>query len=87
MEAWKPVVKAIHQKKSPFFCQLWHVGRASSVGKNAFPWQPVMLLLLVSYCCSFSLLYIMTCFVFLAHVLCCTVLPSLASYDLMELCV
>lgn len=31
VEAWKPVVKAVHQKKSPFFCQLWHVGRATSV--------------------------------------------------------
>jgi hypothetical protein len=34
VEAWKPVVKAVHQKKSPFFCQLWHVGRATSVGEE-----------------------------------------------------
>ena len=42
IEAWKPIVKAVHSKKSPFFLQLWHVGRASSVGKSALnlvsPW-------------------------------------------------
>lgn len=32
IEAWKPIVEAVHKKKSPFFLQLWHVGRASSVG-------------------------------------------------------
>ncbi|KAL3141539.1 hypothetical protein ABBQ32_004789 [Trebouxia sp. C0010 RCD-2024] len=31
IEAWKPIVKAVHNKKSPFFLQLWHTGRASSV--------------------------------------------------------
>lgn len=35
VEAWKPIVKAVHAKKSPFFLQLWHVGRASSVGEHA----------------------------------------------------
>ncbi|XP_043704306.1 12-oxophytodienoate reductase 7-like [Telopea speciosissima] len=28
-EAWKKVVDAVHAKGSLFFCQLWHVGRAS----------------------------------------------------------
>ncbi|XP_021902030.1 12-oxophytodienoate reductase 3 isoform X2 [Carica papaya] len=29
LEAWKKVVNAVHAKGSIFFCQLWHVGRAS----------------------------------------------------------
>ncbi|XP_022147663.1 12-oxophytodienoate reductase 3 [Momordica charantia] len=29
VEAWKPVVDAVHAKGSIIFCQLWHVGRAS----------------------------------------------------------
>ncbi|EFJ10525.1 hypothetical protein SELMODRAFT_183867 [Selaginella moellendorffii] len=29
VQAWKPVVKAVHDKGAIFFCQLWHVGRAS----------------------------------------------------------
>lgn len=32
IEAWKPIVEAVHKKNSPFFLQLWHVGRATSVG-------------------------------------------------------
>ncbi|KAL2622666.1 hypothetical protein R1flu_002871 [Riccia fluitans] len=27
--AWKPIVKAVHDKGGIFFCQLWHVGRLS----------------------------------------------------------
>ncbi|XP_051181048.1 uncharacterized protein [Lolium perenne] len=27
VEAWKPIVNAVHQKGAVFFCQLWHVGR------------------------------------------------------------
>ncbi|KAI3962432.1 hypothetical protein MKW98_010983 [Papaver atlanticum] len=30
VEAWKPIVKAVHEKGGIFFCQLWHVGRVSS---------------------------------------------------------
>ncbi|KAI3445567.1 hypothetical protein Pfo_002232 [Paulownia fortunei] len=30
VEAWKPVVQAVHQKGGIFFCQLWHVGRVST---------------------------------------------------------
>ncbi|CAL0324636.1 unnamed protein product [Lupinus luteus] len=29
VEAWKNIVDAVHAKGSIFFCQLWHVGRAS----------------------------------------------------------
>lgn len=29
IEAWKPIVKAVHDKGGVFFLQLWHVGRAS----------------------------------------------------------
>lgn len=29
VEAWKPVVEAVHSKGGFIFCQLWHVGRAS----------------------------------------------------------
>lgn len=30
VEAWKPIVKAVHDKGGIFFCQLWHVGRVSN---------------------------------------------------------
>ncbi|KAI3868451.1 hypothetical protein MKW92_021839 [Papaver armeniacum] len=30
VEAWKPIVKAVHEKGGIFFCQLWHAGRVSS---------------------------------------------------------
>jgi len=32
VEAWKPVVNAVHAKGGIFFCQIWHVGRASDMG-------------------------------------------------------
>ncbi|RWW44470.1 hypothetical protein BHE74_00049785 [Ensete ventricosum] len=32
VEAWKPIVDAVHAKGGVFFCQLWHVGRVSSTG-------------------------------------------------------
>ncbi|GAY67722.1 hypothetical protein CUMW_258830, partial [Citrus unshiu] len=32
VEAWKPIVDAVHQKGGIFFCQLWHVGRVSTFG-------------------------------------------------------
>eukprot|EP00835_Amoeboradix_gromovi_P006639 NODE_825_length_3896_cov_0.504346.p1 type:complete len:334 gc:universal NODE_825_length_3896_cov_0.504346:2902-1901(-) len=28
IEAWKPIVKAVHSKKSIFYMQIWHTGRA-----------------------------------------------------------
>ncbi|GER37859.1 12-oxophytodienoate reductase [Striga asiatica] len=30
VEAWKPIVEAVHAKGAVFFCQLWHVGRVSN---------------------------------------------------------
>ncbi|KAK6136034.1 hypothetical protein DH2020_030244 [Rehmannia glutinosa] len=27
VEAWKPIVRAVHEKGGIFFCQLWHAGR------------------------------------------------------------
>ena len=33
VEAWKPIVDAVHAKGGLFFCQLWHVGRVSNKGK------------------------------------------------------
>nr|XP_043638307.1 12-oxophytodienoate reductase 1-like [Erigeron canadensis] len=32
VEAWKPVVKAVHDKGGIIFCQIWHVGRVSNYG-------------------------------------------------------
>ncbi|KAK9806581.1 hypothetical protein WJX73_004673 [Symbiochloris irregularis] len=29
VEAWKPIIKAVHDKGAVFLCQLWHTGRAS----------------------------------------------------------
>ncbi|XP_062163540.1 putative 12-oxophytodienoate reductase 11 [Alnus glutinosa] len=29
VEAWKPIVNAVHEKGGIFFCQLWHAGRVS----------------------------------------------------------
>jgi hypothetical protein len=33
VEAWKPIVDAVHRKGALFFCQIWHVGRVSTNGK------------------------------------------------------
>ncbi|KAI5440278.1 putative 12-oxophytodienoate reductase 11 isoform X1 [Lathyrus oleraceus] len=30
VEAWKPIVDAVHAKGSVFFCQIWHAGRVSN---------------------------------------------------------
>ncbi|KAJ7957980.1 12-oxophytodienoate reductase-like protein [Quillaja saponaria] len=30
VEAWKPIVNAVHKKGGIFFCQLWHAGRVSN---------------------------------------------------------
>eukprot|EP00262_Sarcandra_glabra_P010875 TRINITY_DN2644_c0_g1_i1.p1 TRINITY_DN2644_c0_g1~~TRINITY_DN2644_c0_g1_i1.p1 ORF type:complete len:367 (-),score=59.13 TRINITY_DN2644_c0_g1_i1:297-1397(-) len=32
VEAWKPIVDAVHEKGGVFFCQIWHVGRVSNSG-------------------------------------------------------
>jgi 2,4-dienoyl-CoA reductase-like NADH-dependent reductase (Old Yellow Enzyme family) len=34
VEAWRPIVQAVHAKGGLFYCQLWHVGRASHPGAN-----------------------------------------------------
>ncbi|XP_020246264.1 putative 12-oxophytodienoate reductase 11 isoform X2 [Asparagus officinalis] len=30
VEAWKPIVDAVHEKGGIFFCQIWHAGRVSN---------------------------------------------------------
>ncbi|XP_026430370.1 putative 12-oxophytodienoate reductase 11 isoform X2 [Papaver somniferum] len=30
VEAWKPIVQAVHEKGGFFFCQIWHTGRAAT---------------------------------------------------------
>jgi 2,4-dienoyl-CoA reductase-like NADH-dependent reductase (Old Yellow Enzyme family) len=35
VEAWKPVIEGVHQKGGVFFCQIKHVGRASTYGTTA----------------------------------------------------
>ncbi|XP_062025718.1 12-oxophytodienoate reductase 2-like [Rosa rugosa] len=32
VEAWKPIVNAVHARGGIFFCQIWHVGRVSNAG-------------------------------------------------------
>ncbi|KAL1831442.1 hypothetical protein ACET3Z_001093 [Daucus carota] len=32
VEAWKPIVDAVHAQGGVFFCQIWHVGRVSNTG-------------------------------------------------------
>ncbi|CAA7396554.1 unnamed protein product [Spirodela intermedia] len=32
VEAWKPIVSAVHDKGAIFFCQIWHTGRVSNYG-------------------------------------------------------
>ncbi|WCJ34869.1 12-oxophytodienoate reductase 1 [Euphorbia peplus] len=32
VEAWKPIVDAVHAKGGVFFCQIWHCGRVSNTG-------------------------------------------------------
>ncbi|XP_054812253.1 putative 12-oxophytodienoate reductase 11 [Prosopis cineraria] len=32
VQAWKPIVDAVHAKGGIFFCQIWHVGRVSNSG-------------------------------------------------------
>ncbi|KAJ6360605.1 hypothetical protein OIU77_004594 [Salix suchowensis] len=33
VEAWKPIVDAVHAKGGIFFCQIWHAGRVSNSGE------------------------------------------------------
>ncbi|MCD9561357.1 12-oxophytodienoate reductase 1 [Datura stramonium] len=43
VEAWKPVVKGVHEKGGVFFCQIWHSGRLSvpTIGGLLFGWLPL----------------------------------------------
>uniref|UniRef100_A0A2P2J2C2 Uncharacterized protein MANES_05G124200 n=1 Tax=Rhizophora mucronata TaxID=61149 RepID=A0A2P2J2C2_RHIMU len=41
VEAWKPIVDAVHKKGGIFFCQLWHAGRASNYGFQPNGWPPI----------------------------------------------
>ena len=42
-EAWKPVTRAVKDKGAIFFCQLWHVGRASHQGEAPWPGRAAVL--------------------------------------------
>ncbi|XP_073007646.1 putative 12-oxophytodienoate reductase 5 isoform X1 [Typha latifolia] len=37
VEAWKPIVDAVHNRGAIFFCQLWHVGRSSTYRTYHYP--------------------------------------------------
>ncbi|KAA0067605.1 12-oxophytodienoate reductase 2-like [Cucumis melo var. makuwa] len=41
VEAWKPIVDAVHSKGGVFFCQIWHVGRVSDSGSKPNGQAPV----------------------------------------------
>jgi 12-oxophytodienoic acid reductase len=41
VEAWKPIVDAVHAKGGIFFCQIWHVGRVSNTGSQPNGQAPV----------------------------------------------
>ncbi|CAI9115099.1 OLC1v1015933C1 [Oldenlandia corymbosa var. corymbosa] len=41
VEAWKPIVDAVHAKGAVFFCQLWHVGRVSNHGAQPNGQAPI----------------------------------------------
>ena len=41
VEAWKPIVDAVHAKGSIFICQLWHVGRVSNTGMFLNCWDTI----------------------------------------------
>lgn len=40
VEAWKPIVDAVHASGAVFFAQIWHTGRASAPGTvpSSCPW-------------------------------------------------
>ncbi|CDP10744.1 unnamed protein product [Coffea canephora] len=41
VEAWKPIVDAVHAKGGIIFCQLWHVGRVSNYGAQPHGQAPI----------------------------------------------
>ena len=44
VEAWKPVVDAVHAKGALFFCQLWHTGRAIASNYGTVRTSPRLIL-------------------------------------------
>lgn len=36
VEAWKPIVNAVHEKGGIFFCQIWHTGRVPDFSHEQF---------------------------------------------------
>ncbi|KAJ8752120.1 hypothetical protein K2173_001795 [Erythroxylum novogranatense] len=41
IEAWKPIVDAVHAKGGIFFCQIWHAGRVSNPGFQPYGQDPI----------------------------------------------
>ncbi|RXH73759.1 hypothetical protein DVH24_016581 [Malus domestica] len=41
VEAWKPIVDAVHAKGGIFFCQIWHIGRVSNTGSQPNGQAPI----------------------------------------------
>ncbi|CAN1322688.1 12-oxophytodienoate reductase 1 [Linum perenne] len=40
IQAWKPIVNAVHDKGGIFFCQIWHSGRVSDYCQYTWAFQP-----------------------------------------------
>lgn len=55
IEAWKPIVEAVHAKGAKFILQLWHVGRASHSGENPSEGVHSSALCLAIITCTFLL--------------------------------
>jgi len=47
VEAWKPIVDAVHDKGGIFFCQIWHAGRVSNSSMY-------LIRHIIIYCCEFD---------------------------------
>ncbi|KAK9059660.1 hypothetical protein SSX86_020364 [Deinandra increscens subsp. villosa] len=41
VEAWRPIVDAVHEKGGIFFCQLWHSGRVSNTSFQPYGRPPI----------------------------------------------
>ena len=59
VEAWKPIVDAVHAKGGVFFCQIWHVGRVSNTGNTFDRFIPQYFSFVSMKCCQLtkSILY------------------------------
>ena len=68
VEAWKPIVKAVHDKGGIFFLQIWHVGRVSHTGLYYMMYTIIPFLIihtsivlfvqLICFVCSIDLFYL-----------------------------